>query len=60
MAWDEFFDRLSDEEVGQVWARAMRELRSRSLIRSWNNPVADFAERLVAEHLELELAPSVA
>ena len=60
MAWDEFFHELSDEQVGQVWARAMRELRSRNLIRSWNNPVADFAERLVAEQLNLDLAPPVA
>lgn len=60
MAWDEFFGVLSDEEVGQVWARAMRELRDRGLIRSWNNPVADYAERLVAEELGLELALPVA
>lgn len=59
-AWDEFFHGLSNEEVGQVWARAMQELRRRSLIRSWNNPVADYAERLVAQELNLELAPPVA
>lgn len=41
MAWDEFFADLTDEQVGQVWARSMRELRDRDLIRSWNNPVAD-------------------
>lgn len=60
MAWDEFFADLTDEQVGQVWARSMRELRDRDLIRSWNNPVADYAERLVAEELQLELAPPVA
>lgn len=60
MAWDEFFAELTDEQVGQVWARSMRELRNRELIRSWNNPVADYAERLVAEELDLELAPPVA
>ena len=60
VAWDDFFADLTDEQVGQVWARAMRELRERDLIRSWNNPVADYAERLVAEKLELELAPPVA
>ncbi len=38
----------------------MRELRSRNLIGSWNNPVADFAERIVADYLELDLAPPVA
>lgn len=60
MAWDELFADLTDEQVGQVWARSMRELRDRELIRSWNNPVADYAERLVAEELRLELAPPVA
>jgi hypothetical protein len=58
--WDDIFDGLADEEVAQVWARAMRELRKRDLIRSWNNPVADFAERIVAKHLNLLLAPPVA
>lgn len=43
-----------------MWARAMQELRHRSLIRSWNNPVADYAERLVAQELNLDLAPPVA
>jgi hypothetical protein len=60
MAWDEFFSALSDAEVPQVWARAMRELRDRSLVRSSNNPVADIAERLVAEELGLTLAAAVA
>lgn len=60
MAWDDFFADLTDEQVGEVWARAMRELRDRDLIRSWNNPVADYAERLVSEKLGLELAPPVA
>lgn len=60
MAWDDFFADLTDAQVGQVWARSMRELRDRDLIRSWNNPVADYAERLVAEELQLELAPPVA
>jgi hypothetical protein len=59
VAWDEFFDRLRDEELGQVCARTMRELRDRSLIRSWNNPVADYAERLAAEEFGLELTPPV-
>jgi hypothetical protein len=60
MSWDDFFAQRTDEEVGQVWARAMRELRNRDLIRSWNNPVADFAERLAAKELGLTLAPPVA
>ncbi|MBA2278070.1 MAG: hypothetical protein H0W06_09940 [Chloroflexia bacterium] len=35
----------------------MDELRARKLIRSANNPVADYAEGLVAAKLDLTLAP---
>lgn len=58
--WDDWFAALSDEEVPQVWAKAMRELRTRGLVRSSNNPVSDIAERLAAERLQLELAPKSA
>jgi hypothetical protein len=60
MEWDDFFAALDDDQVACVWARSMREMRDRKLIRSWNNPVADYAERLVAVRLDLELAPPVA
>lgn len=60
MEWDDFFAALDDDQVARVWARSMREMRDRGLIRSWNNPVADYAERLVAVRLNLELAPPVA
>lgn len=60
MEWNDFFAALDDDQVARVWARSMREMRDRGLIRSWNNPVADYAERLVAVRLNLELAPPVA
>lgn len=60
MEWDDFFSSLDDDQVARVWARSMREMRDRELIRSWNNPVADYAERMVAKRLNLTLAPPVA
>lgn len=57
VSWDDWFAALSDDEVPQVWARSMQELRVRGLVRSANNPVSDIAERLASEHLGLELAP---
>lgn len=47
---------LSDDELGPAWAAVMREMHNRELIRSWNNPVADYAERIVADRLNLKLA----
>jgi hypothetical protein len=58
--WDQWFAALSDDEVPQVWARSMQELRDRGLVRSANNPVSDIAERLASEYLGLELAPKSA
>ncbi len=46
---------LSDANLLALWADAMTELKSRGVIRSANNPVADYAERLVAERLALTL-----
>jgi hypothetical protein len=48
---------ISDSQLVLAWAHAMRELRTRGVTRSSNNPVADFAERLVAEHFDSELVP---
>jgi len=39
----------------QLYGRLMEELRQRKLIRSSNNPVSDYAERLVCEKLKLSL-----
>lgn len=47
---------LSDEELFAHWAQVMRALRVRGLVRSSNNPIADYAERLVATRLNLSLA----
>ena len=48
---------LSDAKLLALWADVMTELKSRDVIRSANNPVADYAERLVADQLGLTLAP---
>ena len=50
---------LPDDALPQLWAHVMRQLRSRGLVRSWNNPVADIGERLAAEFLGLTLAGGV-
>ncbi len=55
----EFTEQLSQlrsEDLGPAWAAVMREMHRRGLVRSWNNPVADYAERIVADHLKLQLA----
>lgn len=46
---------LTDSEVLGIWSDAMAELKRRGVIRSSNSPVADYAERLVAERLGLAL-----
>lgn len=58
--WNDFFGGLTDDQVLGVWARSMRELRSRGIVRSSNNPVADVAEAYAAQLLGLTLAPKVA
>ncbi len=47
--------KVSDAELARLWAEVMIELRARDLVRSANNPVADFAERIAADHLGLTL-----
>jgi hypothetical protein len=47
---------LSDRQLVALWAEAITELRRRGLTRSNNNPVADYAERIVAMTLGLQLA----
>jgi len=48
---------LSDEAILRCHAQVSSELRRRGICRSSNNPVADYAERIVASALGLELAP---
>ncbi len=51
----EAFDGLSDEQMLAKWADVMRELRRRHVTRSENSPVADWAEKVAARQLGLEL-----
>lgn len=41
---------LSVRELLALWAGALRELRERGVLRTFNNPIADIAEDLVALH----------
>jgi hypothetical protein len=52
-----FFDysKLNQTELLQTYAELMSELRHRGVLRSSNNPVADYTEWLVAKKLSLEL-----
>lgn len=47
---------FSEKELLQLYCDLMEELRNRNIVRSSNNPVSDYAERLVAEQLKLTLA----
>jgi len=47
---------LPDNELPALWSETLQEMRLRNLIRSHNNPVADFAELYVARHFEGTLA----
>lgn len=49
---------MSTEELLALWSSSMGELYGRGMIRSFNNPVADYAEGLVAKLLGLTLAAS--
>ena len=51
------FSKVSNSELLQIIAHALGELRFRGVIRSSNNPVADYTEGLVAKALSLKLAP---
>ena len=47
--------KLENEELLRLYNDLMEELRERELIRSSNNPVCDYAEKLVADKLNLTL-----
>lgn len=49
-------DDLTNLELLSLYASVLNELRSRKVTRSTNNPVADYAENLVAQALDLQLA----
>jgi hypothetical protein len=46
---------LDNTQLLQAYASLMSELRARGVVRSSNNPVADFTESLIARSLGLEL-----
>jgi hypothetical protein len=45
---------MDDDEVAKAWARCMRTLRVRELVRTANTPVGDYAERICCERFNLE------
>jgi hypothetical protein len=47
---------LPNQELLQAYAAILRELRERRVLRSSNNPVADYTEWLVCSKLNLSLA----
>lgn len=46
---------MADKALLELYAELMDEARRRKLIRSNNNPVSDYAEKLVAEKMTLKL-----
>jgi hypothetical protein len=51
----EDLNRLETEQLLSLWSRVMEELRQRGVIRSSNNPVADYTEGFTARRLGLTL-----
>ena len=48
-------DNLENGDLLQLYGRLMEKLRQRKLIRSSNNPVSDYAEKIVCEKLKLSI-----
>ncbi|MEM2975146.1 MAG: hypothetical protein QW821_01825 [Candidatus Bathyarchaeia archaeon] len=46
---------LEDKDLLQFYSKLMDELRERKLIRSSNNPVSDYAEKIVCEKFGLSI-----
>ena len=46
---------LKDKELLRLYNDLMEELRERQLVRSSNNPVSDYAEKIVADLMSLTL-----
>ena len=49
-------DSLSEVNLLRLYSELMEELRRRQVIRTGNNPVADYAEKIAVERLELKRA----
>lgn len=47
------FSKLTGPELLAVYSELMEELRRRNIIRTSNNPVADYAEKVAVERLRL-------
>lgn len=43
-------DKLGTRDLLALWARTLRELHDRGVVRTFNNPIGDIAEELVAAH----------
>ena len=41
---------LTTRELLALWAQSLRELRDREVVRTFNNPIGDIVEALVAMH----------
>lgn len=46
---------LENNELLQLYDRLMEEFRDRGLVRSSNNPVSDYAEKIVCDKMKLSL-----
>lgn len=47
---------LNDKELLRLYGDLIEELRHRKLVRSSNNPVSDYAEKIVCERFRLSLS----
>ena len=54
---DIFFIKMSVSELLRMHSEIINELRERGILRSQNNPVADYTEWLVSKKLDLSLSP---
>src|SRR4051812_4880969 len=41
---------MSNRELLEVWTESLEELRRRGVVRTYNNPIGDIAEAIVARH----------
>jgi len=51
---DQLLRNMNDDEIAKAWARCMRMLRVRDLVRTANTPVGDYAERICCDRFKLE------
>jgi hypothetical protein len=48
-------ENLENMDLLELYGRLMKELRRRRLVRSSNNPISDYAEKIVCEKLKLSI-----